>query len=574
MTAQALTKHDSPESLQWLSVEASSAVQVLPVLRSADALCCNSYIIRSGSLLLVIDPGAHPEQTDFIRKVLEEELAARQRPVVILLTHCHHDHSRSLEYWRTQTALPVILLAHEEGAAVLLNGDSSLTLAYLFSQTFPSIDIDVPIGFSGSRPENPAADEIGLSRIADFQVADVGFSVKHHHLRLAEDVFLEMFQTPGHSPDSLCFCLGGYLFTGDVLLADKPGVAGIPGWSQPQLLETLGFLEWLLATRAIHTCCPGHGRLLSAVAVLDMLKSARAHAEHLNRLVCFDAQRLEFLKTCAVVLAREAALQFAVLGGKLHLLAHRLDTLGEEELAQAIMRDIDLDGIETYLEQFRDFAEKHALDALQFSVPLRGVIIMEKIRSMFSRIQLPEGIATMAVRGIELLLRDYINIVAGLDLLDFLQDADAQSLVQQALHACKPAVIEESELDEAADDPVLFGAFLSRRLYPLPELCDFEIRLPVLPVPPVKTDPERIILLFADIIEQLSCMNTGRVVIIIKPHEAKKAVMVCFERPPGAFSLSDRKARYYAYIMEMLGGTFSQEIDGRNEQACFYIPSE
>ena len=68
-------------------------------------------------------------------------------------------------------------------------------------------------------------------------------------------------------------------------------------------------------------------------------------------------------------------------------------------------------------------------------------------------------------------------------------------------------------------------------------------------------------------------MKTGRAVIIIKPHEAKKAVMVSFERARGVFSLSDRKAGYYAYIMEMLGGTFSQEIDGCNEQACFYIPS-
>ena len=572
--APTLLQHDSVESLRWRPVEATGAVQVLPVLRSADALCSNSYIIRSGSLLLVIDPGAHQEQTDFILKVLEEELALRHRPVIILLTHCHHDHSRSLEFWRRQTAMPVILLAHEEGATVLASGDSRLTLAYIFSETFPTVDIDVSIGFFGSQPENSAADEIGLSRAADIQDTNFDFPVKSHHLRLAEDVFLEVYHTPGHSPDSLCFCLGGYLFTGDILLADKPGVAGIPGWSQPQLLETLGFLEWLLATRAIETCCPGHGSLLSAAAVMGMLKSGRAHAAHLNRLVCFDAQRLEFLKTCAVVLAREAALQVAVLGGKLHLLAHRLDTLGEEQLGRAIVRDIDLDGIEQFLEQFQDFAEKHAADALQAAVPLRGVAIMEKISRLFARVQLPEGIATMAVRGIELLLRDYINIVFGLDLLDFLQDADAQSLVQKALNAFQPVVINESELYEAAEDPALFGAFLSRRLYPLPELCDFEIRLPVLPVPPVRTDPERLILLFADVIEQMSCMSTGRAVIIIRPQEAKKAVMVCFERPRGAFTLSDRKASYYAYIMEMLGGSFSQEIDGLNEQACFYIPSK
>jgi len=552
------------EISDWLPVDGIAAAKILPLIRQADALCSNSYVISTGSALLVIDPGAHEEQTDRIRRVLSEELAAQQRPVLFLLTHCHHDHSRSLEFWSRQQEIPVSMLAHEAGAAAIKSGDSDLTLSYIFSQDFPSISIDFPIPFT-SDSHMPVAEGIVLSG-TDTQG---GFSAKRRLLRLDEGLSLELYHTPGHSPDSLCFRLGPLLFTGDVLLADKPGVAGIPGWSQPQLLETLRFLEWLLSRGIIAACCPGHGALLNAPDVLGMLQAARKNAQRLSRLICLDDQRLDFLKTCAVVLAREAALQLAVLGGRLHLAARLLDELGEEKLAQELVRDIDLDGMETFLVQFQDFSDMHVKDLFRSAIPLHGVHMIGRIVSLLTKARLPEGIAAASVRRIELLLRDYLNIVSGLDLRDFLAPSDAVTLLQNALKAFDPPEISEAEIDVAADSSELFGLFLARRLYLLPEISGIVFRPSGMPLPPVITEPERLTQLFTDCIEQFACA-AGNAEISVR--QKNDCVAVCLSRQAGDASLNSRKIRYYEYMMELLGGAFTHQLINDVEQACFRMP--
>ena len=540
----------------WLPIDGGA--RILPLIRHADALCSNSYIISTPSRLMVIDPGADELQTDQIRQVLLEEGSGSSRPVLFFLTHCHHDHSRSLEYWQAQREIPVRLFAHASGAAAMASGSRDFTLSYIYSQNFPQVSIDGPLSFSEGADQ--AFPEVLITPEADLS------GIKRRRLHVEKDLFLDIFQTPGHSPDSLCFRLGRILFTGDVLLADKPGVAGIPGWSQQQLLQTLRFFEFLLREGDTTACCPGHGPPLESAHVLGLLEAARANTRNLNRLICFDDRRIDFLKASAVALAREASLQLAALGGRLHLAAHRLDELGEEELARGLAGGIDLDAMESFLVQFQDFAAGHERDSFRPAIPLRGIQIIEKIAGLLARAGIPPGIADVNMRRIELLLRDYVHIVAGMDHRDFLRIAHAPDLVREALDMLQPPDLSGDEADAAAEDPALFGRFLARRLYPLPDTSRFAVRPPDGDLPPVRTDPERMIQLFADCIEHFA---TAAASAEIRFTPAKGCVEVSLRAPAGSPVLSATKAGYYQCVMGLLGARF---VTGPAGQACFLLP--
>jgi glyoxylase-like metal-dependent hydrolase (beta-lactamase superfamily II) len=549
----------------WLPVSGSPGARIKLLLRRADALCCNSYIISTPPALLVIDPGAIDDQTQLIRQVLLDELSRAQRPVLFLLTHCHHDHSRSLEFWRRQQEIPVGLLAHEAGAAAIAGGNTELTLAYIFSQDFPPVTVDYPVAFSGrGELALPGGLLISEPLVSEHE------QMKYRQLRLGDGLTLELYQTPGHSPDSICLRLGPLLFTGDILLADKPGVTGNPGWSKVQLLKTLRFMLSLLGSGGVETCCPGHGDPLAAARIVTMLETAFANAQYLNRLICLDRKRLEFLKKCAVALAREASVQFAVLGGRLQLAARSLEELGETELGRELAGSIDLDAVETFLEKFQDFAALHGHDAFLDGIPLRGVAVIGRIAGVLSKAKLPEGIAEFSLRRIELLLRDYINIMSGLDICDFFQPCDAFMLTRSALKIFSPEQTSPDKLDAEADSSRLFALYLARRLFRLPDAGGLVMRAPPADLRQIRTDPERLVHLIADCIERFAAF-AGAAEISFS--EQGGYVCICFDSRAGAASLNSDKILYYGYIAQLLGGKFTCTQSPAAEQACFHMPA-
>lgn len=70
------------------------------------------------------------------------------------------------------------------------------------------------------------------------------------------DVEIGVLHTPGHTPGSLCFTAGDYLFSGDTLFPGGPGKTGDP----EKFATIMASLDRLFATfpNATHIC-PGHG---------------------------------------------------------------------------------------------------------------------------------------------------------------------------------------------------------------------------------------------------------------------------------------------------------------------------
>lgn len=94
--------------------------------------------------------------------------------------------------------------------------------------------------------------------------ADAGpLKLAPQHLRATADgdripvgsLSVEVLHTPGHTPGSQCFLIGGHVFTGDTLFIQACGRWDLPGGNAGTLFESLTRLAALDEATIV---CPGH----------------------------------------------------------------------------------------------------------------------------------------------------------------------------------------------------------------------------------------------------------------------------------------------------------------------------
>ena len=153
----------------------------------------NVYAIVSGDEALIVDGADEPE------RILD--LVGGLTVTGIVQTHNHGDHVQ---------ALPALLEA-----------------------------LDAPVY---AHPEDPPP--VGFTPIGEGDAVTAG------------DVSLTALHTPGHTPGSVCYTLGSFLFSGDTLFPAGPGRTDGPD----RFAEIMGTLDRLFADFADEIrVCPGHG---------------------------------------------------------------------------------------------------------------------------------------------------------------------------------------------------------------------------------------------------------------------------------------------------------------------------
>ena len=170
--------------------------------------CCYILSKEGGQECIVIDPGAEANR---IRKhVGDRKIAA------ILLTHGHFDH------------IGAVRELMEPGTKLVIHG--------LDAPMLGDPELNASAGLIARKVTAPEATDL-VKEGDELELAGMKVKVLH---------------TPGHTPGSVCYEIGGELFTGDTLFEYGWGRTDLPGGSEAQMEASLRRLMPMVRTMPFH----------------------------------------------------------------------------------------------------------------------------------------------------------------------------------------------------------------------------------------------------------------------------------------------------------------------------------
>ena len=184
----------------------------------------NCWVVApaDGEECIVVDPGHGAEQP--LDDVLTEH---RLRPVAVLLTHGHVDHTWSVVPVCGAKNVPALM--HPADRGMLTEHASAI----------------------GAPPGTPILGRLDWSEPADVRELRDGEVLELAGLSLRVD------ETPGHTPGSITFTAANDFFSGDLLFAGSIGRTDFPGGSFEQIQQSLRRVPLALPDETVVR--PGHG---------------------------------------------------------------------------------------------------------------------------------------------------------------------------------------------------------------------------------------------------------------------------------------------------------------------------
>jgi glyoxylase-like metal-dependent hydrolase (beta-lactamase superfamily II) len=463
-------------SLSWQPVPGASGAQIYPLIRKIDTTSSNSYLIQTSDVILLIDPGGLAEQSEQLAQVIEVIRGERDRPVFVFLTHAHIDHFLGAQATPAfACAKAAVFAVQETGAMALERGDGKLTQADLLGQTISPLRIGLPLVTeerSGSCgiPVLRAFSNGAMVSITREQTAA---GLAGERIRFGPGPVLEVYHTPGHSPDSICMRMGGLLFIGDVLFAANPGIAGICGWDQSALIRSLDGIEALCAEGGIDYVLPGHGRVIAAADAGLMFSAIRTDARALENIAELNRERAIEAAAYAEDCMEQVNELFTIMAGRLYYVSYVLEELGEEDVAAEVSHLIKGDVIDELLEAFRSFAEEHHKGSgVSIHLALKAGQVIARLQRSFDGSELAHIIDPALSRRAARLLSDYTTMLRGFCPPRELAECDLVRHLEALVTGLSVPACSDDELLLSDDDDSTFTRLLLSRIGMQPLLSD------------------------------------------------------------------------------------------------------
>ena len=374
----------------WEPVPGTSKVEILPLVNKPTIVTSNAYVLRTPFEIIIVDPGASTEQTEKISATVSDLVTEKPRPVFVVLTHAHQDHSQNVDKIRLPEGTIVKRIAHEECVNILARGDRWLTVAYLY----PGAEVcraRFHLGlFPGTESLQPSDQTVDLGDGISFRLRTEvletvgGTEVPRQSIQLGTGDWLQFYHTPGHSPDHLSIHLGRHLIIGDLPFGANPGVAGLAGWNQTDLIRSLRLVLWLMGNSEIESCLPGHGKVLPGSTMQKVLEAMESQAHGLEGIAVIDPDRIRVLKEYAFDLLEESHDLFTIIAGRLLSLSHKLTLLEEEVYAESVVESFDFEAVDHTLTAFREYCDKfRSEEQPDLSLALKCAQVVQKIERVF-----------------------------------------------------------------------------------------------------------------------------------------------------------------------------------------------
>ena len=565
------------EANVWQKVPGTPSVEIFPIIPKANCVSSNCYIFSAPDALVVVDPGASPEQSQQISRILTEALAVSRRPVLVFLSHCHQDHSQEAGGLELPAGIEIKRFAHQAGVEALKHRDRNLTVAYLYPWN-PEICTARFEGilFASSPVSEPPSLEFADGGRIELHTEPIampdGTTLQRQWLPLGAGNRLEIYHTPGHSPCSISLRVGSLLMLGDLPFAANPGVCGLDGWNHADLLQTLHNVDWLLDTPVITVCCPGHGYCVSAQSMREKLRLMEAEASNLTNVPLMDAERVGALKIYVDELLEETAALFTIFSGRLYTVSYHLSLLEEDGAASRVLATLDIDRIDRILSDFRRIVEAFNTSTIpEWTVVLKGVQVAGSLQQVLSAEHVRQLLDFSLVDRAQRRLEDFLSLVRGLQFLQTEQPGAVNEIIAELVKRTKETTMMESnDLMESADDDQSFLQALTRRLAAYSPLRDIEFEFaPATQETNANIGAERLDDILTNLMEGMAGIGVKHISIATRVASGHVEIRLSSRERMDPATFDKRRLDLYHRTLGWLGG--SLECSQHEENAEFII---
>jgi glyoxylase-like metal-dependent hydrolase (beta-lactamase superfamily II) len=556
--------NDTLTSLVWQPLPGADGARIYPLIRKIDTISSNSYLIATPDVLILIDPGGLAEQAEQLALVISECRRERDRPVFVFLTHAHIDHfTGALAVPAFASPETAVFAVQEQGAGALERGDPKLTQAELLGRTIPPMKIGLHL-FPRSWDADagiPVAEAFanGATVTVTYGRTGDGGGLPHVRLEFGSGPALDVWHTPGHSPDSICLRMGGLFFIGDVLFAANPGIAGLCGWDQEALVHSLAGLLTVIDGGGMTTVCPGHGRVVTAPDAARTLSAVKTDAQALSDIAELNRERAEHTAAFAEDCMEQVNELFTIMTGRLYYVSYVMDELGESDIADSMGSLIPGDSIDELLEAFSAFAEEHHRgERISIHLALKAGQVMAKLERSFKKDELVHIIDPALVDRVGRLLSDYTVMLRGFNPPGVICGCSLVPVIEAIVTGLSVSSCSDEALLSSADDDALFTRILLSRIGTRPLLEDVAFSLDAEDrLLEVSVDRDHFSDLITYILEDLVGTGSGTVTVQVHKEGRQALVTIAGNNATGVPAGTPKKRSFLTGLCERAGGTLS-----------------